>query len=158
MGLTTIKKWCSHVLDSIIRDWWILRNVRSHQQTMPKFWAKTNLIGPLLPKKWSYHYNNRGLFYDPHIIANNKERRFRKPAFTNHNSSQIVKPLRYENIRTRIIASPSQLPNLIQSQTFYDSNCFYMQFAIDITSETICNKPIATTTWRIDSKVYRFPK
>jgi hypothetical protein len=31
MGLTTIKKWCSHVLDSIIRDWWILRNVRSHQ-------------------------------------------------------------------------------------------------------------------------------
>jgi len=79
------------------------------------------------------HYNNRGLFCDPHIIANNKERSFRKPAFANHNSSQTVKPLRYYNIRTCIIASPSQLPNLIQSQTFYDCNCFYIQFAINIT-------------------------
>jgi hypothetical protein len=105
-----------------------------------------------------FHYNNKGLFCDPHIIANNKKRSFRKPAFANHNSSQTVKPLRYYNIRTRTITSPSQLSNLIQSQTFYDCNCFYIPFAIDITSETICNKPIAATTWRIDSKVYRFPK
>jgi hypothetical protein len=34
-----------HVLDSVIREWLILWNVHSHQQTMPKFWAKTNLIG-----------------------------------------------------------------------------------------------------------------
>jgi hypothetical protein len=91
------------------------------------------------------HYNNRGLFCDPDIIANNKERSFRKPAFTNHNSSQTVKPLRYHNIRTRTIASPSQLPNLIQSQNFYDYNCFYIPFVIKITSKTICNKPIAAT-------------
>jgi hypothetical protein len=92
------------------------------------------------------HYNNRGLFCDPHIIANNKKKSFRKPAFANHNSSQTVKPLRYYNIRTRTIASPSQLSNLIQSQTFYDCNCFYILFVIDITLETICNKPIAATT------------
>ncbi len=104
------------------------------------------------------HYNNRGLFCNPHIITNNKERSFRKPAFANHNSSQTVKPLRYHNIRTRTIASPSQLPNLIQSQNFYDYNCFYIQFVINITSETIYNKPIAATTQQIDSKVYRFPK
>jgi len=113
---------------------------------------------PNKSKTSAIHYNNRGLFCDPHIIANNKERSFRKPAFANHNSSQIVKPLRYYNIRTRTIASASQLSNLIQSQTFYDCNCFYIPFAIDITSETICNKPIAATTWRIDSKVYRFSK
>jgi hypothetical protein len=88
------------------------------------------------------HYNNRGLFCDPHIIANNKERSFWKPAFANHNSSQTLKLLRYHNIRTRTIASPSQLPNLIQSQNFFDYNCFYILFAINITSETICNKPI----------------
>jgi len=92
------------------------------------------------------HYNNMGLFCDPDIIAKNKERSFRKPAFTNHNSSQTVKPLRYHNIRTRTIASPSQLPNLIQSQNFYDYNCFYIPFAIKITSKTICNKSIAATT------------
>jgi hypothetical protein len=92
------------------------------------------------------HYNNRGLFCNPHIIANNKERSFRKPAFANHNSSQILKLLRYYNIRTRTIASPSQLPNLIQSQNFSDYNCFYILFAINITSETICNKPIIATT------------
>jgi len=34
--------------------WGILWNVRSHQQTLPKFWAKINLIGPLLQKKWNY--------------------------------------------------------------------------------------------------------
>jgi hypothetical protein len=64
------------------------------------------------------HYNNMGLFYDPNIIANNKERNFQKPAITNHNSSQTLDLLRYHNIRTRTIASPSQLPNLIKSQTF----------------------------------------
>jgi hypothetical protein len=96
--------------------------------------------------KGSNHYNNMGLFCDPEIIANNKERSFRKPAFTNHNSSQTVKPLRYHNICTRTIASPSQLPNLIQSQNFYDYKCFYIPFAIKITSKTICNKPIAATT------------
>jgi hypothetical protein len=36
------------------------------------------------------HYNNRGLSCNPHIIANNKERSFRKLAFANHNSSQIL--------------------------------------------------------------------
>jgi hypothetical protein len=64
------------------------------------------------------HYNNRGLFCDPNIIANNKERSFQKPAVANHNSSQTLKLLRYHNIRTRIIASPSQVRNLIQSQNF----------------------------------------
>jgi hypothetical protein len=92
------------------------------------------------------HYNNRGLFCDPNIIANNKERCFRNPAVANHNSSQTLKLLRYHNIRTRTIASPSQLPNLIQSQNFSNYNCFYPLFAINITSETICNKPITATT------------
>ncbi len=92
------------------------------------------------------HYNNRGLFCDPNIIANNKERCFRNPAVANHNSSQILKLLRYHNIRTRTIVSPLQLPNLIQSQNFSDYNCFYPLFAINITSETICNKPITATT------------
>ncbi len=93
-----------------------------------------------------YHYNNRGLFCDPHIIANNKERNFRKPAVANHNSSQTLKLLRYHNIRTCTIASPSQLLNLIQSQNFSDYNCFYPLFMINITSETICSKPITATT------------
>jgi len=62
------------------------------------------------------HYNNRGLFCDSNIIANNKERSFQKPAVANHNSSQTLKLLRYHNIRTRTITSPSQLRNLIQSQ------------------------------------------
>ncbi len=91
---------------------------------------------------WFLHYNNRGLFCDPNIIANNKERCFRNPVVANHNSSQIFKLLRYHNIRTRTIASPSQLPNLIQSPNFSDYNCFYPLFAINITSETICSKPI----------------
>jgi len=64
------------------------------------------------------HYNNRGLFCDLNIIANNKERSFQKPTVANHNSSQTFKLLRYHNIRTRTIASPSQLRNLIQSQNF----------------------------------------
>jgi hypothetical protein len=95
--------------------------------------------------KMHFHYNNRGLFCDPNIIANNKERCFRNPIVANHNSSQTLKLLRYHNIRTRTIASPSQLPNLTQSQNFSDYNCFYPLFAINITSETICSKPITTT-------------
>jgi len=92
------------------------------------------------------HYNNSGLFCDPHIIANNKERGFRKPAFANHNSSQNLKLLRYQNIRTRTIASPSQLSNLTQSQNFSDYNCIYILFASNITSKIICSKPITATT------------
>ncbi len=49
---------------------------------------------------------------------NNKERSFQKPTVVNHNSSQTLKLLRYHNIRTCTIASPSQLRNLIQSQNF----------------------------------------
>jgi hypothetical protein len=96
--------------------------------------------------QYNVHYNNRGLFCDPNIITKNKERCFRNPAVANHNSSQILKLLRYHNIRTRTIASPSQLPNLIQSPNFSDYNCFYPLFAINITSETICSKPITATT------------
>jgi len=96
---------------------------------------------PLFGFRNESHYNNRGLFCDPHIIANNKEKRFRKPAVANHNSSQTVKPLRYYNIRTRTIASPSQLPNLTQSQKFYDRNCFYIPFAIDINRKLFATNP-----------------
>jgi hypothetical protein len=39
------------------------------------------------------HYNNKGVYCDPNIIANNKERIFRKPAVANHNSSQTLKLL-----------------------------------------------------------------
>jgi hypothetical protein len=92
------------------------------------------------------HYNNMGLFCDPNIIANNKERNFQKPAIANHNSSQTLNLLRYHNIHTRTIASPSQLLNLIKSQNFFDYNCFYTLFVINTTSETICNKPIIATT------------
>jgi hypothetical protein len=109
----------------------------------------------LLKKKGDYprlrfriliHYNNRGLFCDPNIIVNNKERCFRNPAIANHNSSQTLMLLQYHNICTRTIASPLQLPNLIQSQNFSDYNCFYPLFAINITSKTICSKPIIATT------------
>jgi hypothetical protein len=74
----------------------------------PTFWYHEGML----------HYNNRGLFCDPNIIANNKERSFQKPAVANHNSSQTLKLLRYHNICTRTIASPLQLRNLIQSQNF----------------------------------------
>jgi hypothetical protein len=104
------------------------------------------VIDVTLGAKNKSHYNNRGLFCDPNIIANNKERCFRNPAVANHNSLQTLKLLRYHNISTRTIASPSQLPNLIQSQNFSDYNCFYPLFAINITSETICSKPITATT------------
>jgi hypothetical protein len=58
---------------------------------------------------------------------------------------QTLKLLRYHNIRTRTITSPSQLPNLIKSQNFSDYNYFYPLFAINITSKTICSKPITAT-------------
>jgi len=92
------------------------------------------------------HYNNRGLFCDPNIIANTKERSFRKPAVANHNSSQTLKLLWYHNIHTRTITSPSQLSNSIQLQNFSDCNCFYALFAINNASKTICNKPIIAMT------------
>ncbi len=103
-------------------------------------------LGEELSQQIHKHYNNRGLFCDPNIIANNKERNFRKPTVVNHNSSHTLNLLRYHNIHTRTIASPSQLPNLIKSQNFFNYNCFYTLFAINITSETICNKPIIATT------------
>jgi hypothetical protein len=108
-------------------------------------WSNSNLNCKLVHHICD-HYNNRGLFCDPNIIANNKERCFRNPAVVNHNSSQTLKLLRYHNICTRTIASPSQVLNLIQSQNCSDYNCFYPLFAINITSETICNKPITATT------------
>jgi hypothetical protein len=40
-----------HRLDAKIPHWWSLRNVRSHEQSVPKLWAKTNLTGPLLPQQ-----------------------------------------------------------------------------------------------------------
>jgi hypothetical protein len=40
-----------HRLDAKIPHWWSLWNVRSHEQSVPKFWAKTNLTGPLLPQQ-----------------------------------------------------------------------------------------------------------
>jgi hypothetical protein len=85
-----------------------------------------------------------------------KKKCFRKPIVANHNFSQTLKLLRNHNIRTRTIASSSQLPKLIQSQNFSDYNFFYAPFAIPSTSEIICNKPITATTYRIDSKFYRF--
>jgi hypothetical protein len=88
---------------------------------------------PIIHFQLFYHYNNKGLFCDPNIVAN-------------HNSLQTLKLLQYHNIRTRTIASPSQLPNLTQSQNFSDYNCFYTLFAINIALETICNKPITATT------------
>jgi hypothetical protein len=39
------------VLDLVIWDWRILKNVRSHQQTVPKFWAKNQFDWPIAPKK-----------------------------------------------------------------------------------------------------------
>jgi hypothetical protein len=42
---------CPHGLEAKIPHWWSLRNVSSHEQTVPKFRAKTILIGPLLPQQ-----------------------------------------------------------------------------------------------------------
>jgi hypothetical protein len=92
------------------------------------------------------HYNNKGLFCDPNIIANTKERSFQKPTVANHNSSQTLKLLRYRNIHTHTIASPLQLPNTIQSPNFSNCNYFYTLFVINNASKTICNKPIIATT------------
>jgi hypothetical protein len=72
-----------------------------------------------------YHYNKKGAYCDPNIIANNKEISFRKPAVLNNNSSQTLKPLRNPHLRTRTIASSSQLPKLNQSQNISDYNVFY---------------------------------
>jgi hypothetical protein len=47
-----------------------------------------------------------------------QRKKFPKARYYDHNSSQTLDLLRYHNIRTRTIASPSQLPNLIKSQTF----------------------------------------
>jgi hypothetical protein len=78
------------------------------------------LLSPKIYKRNHYTLLHIVPFCDPNIIANNKERCFRNPAVANHNSSQIFKLLRYYNIRTRTIASPSELLNLIQSQNFSD--------------------------------------
>jgi hypothetical protein len=52
-----------------------------------------SLLAARFPNLMDYHYNNKGLFCDPNIIANTKERSFRKPAIANHNSSQTLKLL-----------------------------------------------------------------
>jgi hypothetical protein len=72
-----------------------------------------------------FHYNKKGAYCDPNIIANNKEISFRKPVVPNNNSSQTLKPLRKPHLRTRTIASFSQLPKLNQSQNISDYNVFY---------------------------------
>jgi hypothetical protein len=94
----------------------------------------------------SGHYNKKGAYCNPNILANNKEIRFRKPVVPNKNSSQTFKPLRNPHIRTRTIASYSQLPKLNQSQHISDHNVFYTQFAIHNTSKLIKNKPNIATT------------
>jgi len=53
------------MFDSIIRDWWMFWNVRTHQQTIPKFCAKTNLIGPLFQKNETMQAaQNRRFYFD----------------------------------------------------------------------------------------------
>ncbi len=140
-----------HILLDIMQSYlWFIkeRRWRILAIRMPSHWWKQKKgirwIGQRLYTRVC-HYYILGLFCDPNIIANNKERCFWNLVVANHNSSQILKLLRYHNIRTRTIASPSQLPNLIQSQNFFDYNCFYPLFAINTTSETICNKPITVT-------------
>ncbi len=71
------------------------------------------------------HYNKRRAYCDPNIIANNKEINFQKPAVLNNNSSQTLKPLRNPHLRTRTIASSSQLPKLKISQNISNYNVFY---------------------------------
>jgi hypothetical protein len=56
------------------------------------------------------HYNKKGAYCDPNILANNKEIRFRKPAVPNKNFLQTLKPLRNPHIRTRTIATPETKP------------------------------------------------
>ncbi len=83
---------------------------------------------------WVYYFyiivanfttTKKGAYCDPKIIANNKEISFRKPAVPNNNSTQTFKPLRNPHLRTRTIASSSQLPKLKQSQNISDYNVFY---------------------------------
>jgi len=76
------------------------------------------------------HYNKKGAYCDPNNLTNNKKIRFRKPAVPNTNSSQTLKPLRNPHLRTRTIASSSQLPKLNPSQHVSDYNVFYTRFAI----------------------------
>ncbi len=89
---------------------------------------------------WKIHYNKKGAYCDPNILANNKEIRFRKPAVPNMNSSQTLKPLRNPHLCSRTIASSSQLPKLNPSQHISDYNVFYTRFAIHSTSKIIENK------------------
>jgi len=86
------------------------------------------------------HYNKKRAYCNPNILANNKEIRFRKPAILNTNSSQTLKPLRNPHLRTRTIASSSQLPKLNPLQHISDYNVFYTRFAIHSTSKIIENK------------------
>jgi hypothetical protein len=86
------------------------------------------------------HYNKKGAYCNPNILANNKEIRFRKPAVPNTNSSQTLKPLRNPHLRTRTIASSLQLPKLNPLQHISDYNVFYTRFAIHGTSKIIENK------------------
>jgi hypothetical protein len=92
------------------------------------------------------HYNKKGAYCDPNILANNKEIRFRKPAVSNKNSSQTLKPLRNPQIHTRTITSSSQLPKLNPSQHIFDYNVFYTRFAIHSTLKIIENKSNITKT------------
>jgi hypothetical protein len=126
--------------------WPMLFMESTKKATFPRkvYTPMTMIIASISP--CLHHYYILGLFCDPNIIVNNKERCFWNLAVANHNSLQILKLLRYHNIRTRTIASPLQLPNLIQSQNFSDYNCFYPLFVINTTSETICNKPITAST------------
>jgi hypothetical protein len=92
------------------------------------------------------HYNIKGAYCDPNILANNKEIRFQKPVVPNKNSSQTLKPLQNPHLRTRTIASSSQLSKPNQLQNISDYNVFYTQFAIHNTSKIIKNKPNIATT------------
>jgi hypothetical protein len=78
-----------------------------------KFQRSITSIWAHLQVGLNLHYNNKGLFCDPNIIANNKERCFRNPAVVNHNSSQTLKLLRYHNIHTRTITKLFRLQLLL---------------------------------------------
>jgi len=116
--------WCMMLI--IIYIFYIIHNIQlSYDYNYVNLITCLHRVAKLhmLNVKWwtlifHIHYNNRGLFCDLNIIANNKERSFQKLAVANHNSLQTLKLLWYHNIRTRTIASPSQLQNLIQSQNF----------------------------------------
>ncbi len=89
----------------------LLYEVPKPKKTYVTFFSTLKIkINPIM-----HHYNKRGVYCNPNIIANNKEKSFRKPAVANHNFSQTLKLLRNHNIRTHTIASSSQLPKLIQS-------------------------------------------